>query len=302
MSVHPFPIEQEAAPQLAHETRPLYWSIRREFWENRYLYIAPLVVAGLALFGFFIRVMTLPRGLRTASTAAAQRMLFLKPFGLGASVIIVTALVSAAVYALDALHSERRDRSILFWKSLPVSDRTTVMAKALVAMILMPLLALTIAIVLDVVMLAILSLVMIGSRVGLGVMWSHLPFPSMILTMIYGVLAHALWFAPIYAWLLLVSAWARRVPWLWAVLPFPVAAMLEKGLFGTDLVSSFLRYRFGGALHTAFSVNAAKVAITKLSQLSPLRFLTEPGLWLGLLFAAACLWAAARLRRNREPF
>jgi hypothetical protein len=38
-----------------------------------------------------------------------------------------------------------------------------------------------------------------------------------------------------------------------------------------------------------------------LAQITPWRFLSSPGLWIGLAFAAVCLAASVRLRRYREP-
>ena len=51
---------------------------------------------------------------------------------------MLTAFLVGVFYCLDALHGERRDRSILFWKSLPVSDLTTVLAKASVPCRVLP--------------------------------------------------------------------------------------------------------------------------------------------------------------------
>lgn len=117
--------------------------------------------------------------------------------------------------------------------------------------------------------------------------------------MIYGLTVHALWFAPVYAFLLLVSAWAKRTPLLWAVLPFFVAGAMERLLFDSKLVASLLKYRFIGAMSLAFENGGHN--LEHISQLSPLRFLTSAGLWAGLVFAALCLAAAVRLRRDREP-
>jgi len=119
--------------------------------------------------------------------------------------------------------------------------------------------------------------------------------------MLYGLTVHALWFAPIYSWLLLVSAWARRVPFLWAALPFFAIYVVERLAFGRSSFAALLKYRVIGAMTEAFSLNASKGPITRIWQLTPLKFLSSSGLWLGLIFAALFLAAAVRLRRNREP-
>jgi ABC-2 type transport system permease protein len=111
-----------------------------------------------------------------------------------------------------------------------------------------------------------------------------------------------LWHAPVYSWLLLVSAWARRATFLWAVLPFVGVGVFERVAFGTTYVSWFLGYRLIGWFHQAAQVPPHGTAVSEpLAALTPGRYLTTPGLWLGLIFAAACLFAAIRLRRYRGP-
>ena len=100
----------------------LYWSVRRELWENRSIYIAPLAVAAVMLFGFLIA--TIGRAVATADPARRAAVLA-EPTSFAAGLIMAAAFLVGVFYSLEALHSERRDRSILFWKSLPVSDLTT---------------------------------------------------------------------------------------------------------------------------------------------------------------------------------
>jgi ABC-2 type transport system permease protein len=291
------------APAAIPEIRPMYWSVRRELWENRSIYIAPLVVAGVFLLGFLLSTITLPRRMEALPMFAleSQRSQVVMPYGIAASMIILTGFIVGVFYCLDALNSERRDRSILFWKSLPVSDRTTVLAKASIPFVVLPLLAFAVSLAVQWIMLLLSTAVLLGNGIHPATLWTRLPWFQMSLAMLYGLTAHVLWYTPIYAWLLLVSAWARRAAFLWAVLPFLVAFAVERVAFGTTHLAAMMRYRFGGAMTEAFVVDPRKAAITQLSDLDPSRFLSSPGLWLGLVFAAACLAAAVRLRRYREP-
>jgi ABC-2 type transport system permease protein len=90
---------------------------------------------------------------------------------------------------------------------------------------------------------------------------------------------------------------------LWAALPLVVIAVIEKMVFNTTYFGNLLKYRVTGAMIEAFGMDPVTHThgpIDQVWQLSPLRFLSAPGLWLGLLFTAGCLIAAIRLRRNRE--
>src|SRR5437773_10588476 len=117
---------QGIAPVAMSATRRMYWSVRRELWENRSIYIAPLAVAAVILFGFLISTIHLPDKMRAALALdpAKQHELIEQPYSFAALLIMGTTFIVAVFYCLDALHGERRDRSILFWKSLPVSDLT----------------------------------------------------------------------------------------------------------------------------------------------------------------------------------
>src|SRR6266496_4409666 len=204
------------------KTRPLYWSVRREVWENRSIYIAPLIVAAVQVFGFAISTIGLAERRRAVLLLdpAHQRAAIEMPYDLAAMMMIFTVFIVGVFYCLDALHGERRDRSILFWKSLPVSDLTTVLSKASIPLVVLPLLTFTITVAMQLIMLLLSSAVLLGNGLNVATLWTQLSFVQMSLLLLYHlVTVHALWPAPIYAWLLLVSGWARRAAFLWAVLP-----------------------------------------------------------------------------------
>jgi len=285
-------------------TRPIYWSVRRELWENRSIYIAPLAAAAVALFGFLIRTITLPHRMRAvlALDPAKQRQAVALPYSAVAALLILTAFIVGVFYCLDALHGERRDRSLLFWKSLPVSDRTTVLSKASISLVVLPLLIFAIILATQWIMLLLSSAVLLGNGSSVAMLWTRLPLFRMSLGLLYALTAIALWHAPLYGWLLLVSGWARRATFLWAVLPLLAITVFEGIAFRTAHFASFLKYRLIGWFTQGFDFKLPGTPpIDPLTQLTPGKFLSSPGLWLGLGAAAIFLAAAVRLRRYREP-
>lgn len=280
----------------------LYWSVRRELWEHRSVWIAPLAVAGLGLLAFLL---SLAKGSFDVSGFSAlppgkQQHLVMMPFGLAASVILVTGFIVAAFYCLDALNAERRDRSILFWKSMPVSDLTAVLAKALIPIAVVPVVAYAIALVAQAALLVLAGVGLKALGADVGSLYERLPVVVMVVALAYGVAVHALWYAPLFALLLLASVAFRR-PFLWVVVPAIVMQVLEKIAFDTAYTGAFIKYRLVGGMAEAFKPDAVGEPITSLAQLDPARFLASPGLWLGLLFAAGCLYVAIHLRRSKEP-
>jgi ABC-2 type transport system permease protein len=278
----------------ATQTRPMYWSIRRELWENRSIYIAPLVVAGVVLIGFLIA--TIGRAVVTVDPGQKVAV-FAERNDFAAGAIMVTAFIVAVFYCLDALHGERRDRTILFWKSLPVSDFTTVLSKAAIPLVILPLLTFAIIVCTQLIMLMLSSAALLIS--GLSAAPST-PWPQATLVLLYHlVTVHVLWHAPIYAWLLLVSGWARRATFLWAVLPPIAIGIIEKIAFNTSYFASMLLHRLTGPEHSPLAA-AGSAPAHPMMTFDPADFLSAPGLWIGLAFAAAFLAAAIRLRRYRE--
>ena len=215
--------------------------------------------------------------------------------------IIITAFIVGVFYCLDALHSERRDRSILFWKSLPVSDLTTVLSKASVPLAILPLIVLPIVVVMQFIMMLISSAALSSSGLA-ATTWANFNLFQQSLILLYSLIVIALWHAPIYGWALLVSGWARRATFLWAVLPLLAIGVLEKVAFSTSHFASMLKDRVFGAGDTAFVFQPHRgVAIDSLVQLTPGRYLTTPGLWIGLAFAAVFVVIAVRQRRYQGP-
>ena len=291
------------APPPMSKTRPMLWSVRRELWENRSIYLAPLIVTAVVLFATAISTIGLPRKMRNLPTLdpAKRHEAMVMPYSMAPAPIMFVTFVVGFFYSLDALYGERRDRSILFWKSLPVSDRTTVLSKAAIPLVVLPLIAFVLGEATQFIVLLLSTAVLAGRGMSAAPLWSEFHVFQEPLVMLWHLVAHVLYLAPICAWLLLVSAWARRTPFLWAVLPPFAIAIVEKIVFNTSYVPALLNNRVMGAMEASFTVEGQHGMPDRLSQLTPLSLVTAPGLWIGLIFTALFLAAAVRLRRNREP-
>src|SRR5512132_2665633 len=165
-------------PEALSATRPMYWSVRRELWENRFLYIAPLVVTAFVLFGTLISMIGLPRRMQSLETldAARQHAVVVRPFCLAPAPIMLATFLVGLFYSLDALYGERRDRSILFWKSLPVSDWRTVLAKASIPVVVLPLIAFVLSVIIFYILLALGTAVMVLSGMSPLTLWGEVRF------------------------------------------------------------------------------------------------------------------------------
>jgi len=282
-------------------TNPFLWALRREFWEYRSLYIAPLAAAGIFLVGFIVTIghqITNVRGM-SGMDAMEQRNALAGPYDMASGLMMAVGMIVGAYYALEALYGERRDRSILFWKSLPVSDLTTVLAKAFIPIILLQLLCWMIAVVLQFLMLLIQSAVMAGSGEHVSMLWAQLsPIEMWIMLLNHLITVHGLYYAPFYGWMLLVSSWARKAPFLWAALPVLALGALEKLVLNTSYFFHMLGDRLGGNPAVVFVKDWPADPMT---QLMPGHFLLSPVLWSGLIFTALCVAGAVRMRRYRSP-
>ena len=289
----------------AAATRPYYWGVWRELWENHSIYIAPLIVAAVQILGFGGSIVGLAerrRGVLLLDDPAKQRAAIEVPYDIVAIMMLFTVFAVGVFYALDALYGERRDRSILFWKSLPVSDLTTVLAKLTIPLVVLPLVGFALVVCVQVIMVLMSGAVLVVHGVSPATTWAHVPFFQNWVVLLYGLAAIALWHAPIYGYLLLISALARRAPFLWAALPPFVINVFEKITFGTSYFGKFMQHRLMGFAPDAFDFQDRKhPTVDSLLQFTPGKYLSSPGLWLGLIAAAVLIAAVVRLRRYHGP-
>jgi ABC-2 type transport system permease protein len=310
--------ESFVAPTTASRpVRPFYWSVMRELWENRSLVIAPLVAAGVLLIAVAISLIAnasqLSQGMQALSalTPEKQQMMIAGSyFGIG---IVVTLVMNVAVffYLLDALQGERKDRSVLFWKSMPVADTTTVLSKLFTATLIGPAIVLLTVLATQIVVLLLATVLLLIGGVNPLAVWANPQLFQVIVGSIYVLLAIELWYAPVSAWLLFVSAWAKRAAFLWAVLTPIAVIVFERVAFSTRYVQDLLGYRLISGLKTMFVARSAApqfndgVAVDMphrvFDALDPVGFLSNPWLWVGLVLAAGFVAAAIWMRRYREP-
>jgi ABC-2 type transport system permease protein len=226
--------------------------VRREFWEHRYLWIAPVAVEGVlivlgAIVGHGHVHLSDDMDFSGWPDLAAQRVAAFTILQWMLSVPACLVLIGVVSwYALDCLYAERKDRSILFWKSLPVSDGLTVLSKALVAMVAEPLVLFVVALIGFLVFAAMLSVRIAAGGVPAVFSWDLLEWFRTELVMLVMLTVAVLWYAPIVAAMMLLSVWARPNPFLWALLAPILAPIVERIALGTHYLSSFLNYRAFG--------------------------------------------------------
>jgi len=314
------------------------WMMRRELWEHRAIWAAPLVVLALLLLGALAgnifetevhvsadsvesgqadghtsdpapsgsasaEVQVVGPGEAVAAMPEEKRVGMLAVIYAGVSVAMFMVLgIIGFFYALDALYADRRDRSVLFWKSLPVSDTETVLSKFCVAAVLIPLIAAAAAIAgqLIVAIGGSIKLELTGGDGGMMLMPQVLGGGALAAVLL--AVVSTLWYAPVTAYLLLASAWAPKSPFLWAVLPPIALSMLEKIAFGSNHVGEFLKDRMLAPIVTLFDDarigDGPPQAFDIAGNISGL--LASPGMLLGLVAAAALLAGVVSLRRYRD--
>jgi ABC-2 type transport system permease protein len=285
--------------------------VRRELWEHRALWICPLVVAVLLALSAVIGQVHLDLDEVAQIATEHQRVALFTIVQWALSVpLYLMMLIVLSFYLLDCLYAERKDRSILFWKSLPVSDGLTVVSKLLVALVVVPLGVFALALLVHLVFSAILAMRVAAGNLPAVLSWNTFEWFRTEIAMLATLVLAVAWYAPVAAYLLLVSAWARRSPFLWSCLPPVLAPILERIAFGTYYLAHFIRYRSVGIWQTLALGQGHGHVIRRFADLRPVGTVldtlnyrgafTDIDLWLGLAFTAALAYAAIRIRRYRD--
>ena len=304
--------------------KSFFMLVKRETWEHRSLVWVPVITAALIVVAAIISSnvsgsVQLDVNLdgedstffaRLAIDEATQARLFSIWMGsIGLPVLVVTIIV-LFFYLLDALYAERKDRSILFWKSMPVSDSATVLSKLFTSMVAVPLWVWAVSLVMGLLTFVIIALKVSGTPIAPLGQFHFGAWIVLQLTLLQNLLLASLWYAPIAGWLLLVSVWAKRAPFLWAVLPPALVMLFEEIILNTEHVAQLLGYRLTHYFEAAsFGFNVETGAGSQVifdtikntyEGMSAASLLGEPHLYSGLVVAAVFVLLAIRLRRWRD--
>ena len=280
------------------------WALKRELWEISWIWLAPSGIAVVLILGFAAYAFHLPAQVTAAATldAAHQRQALLAPYDIVAGFLMIAGLLVSIIYCVDALYGERRDRSILLWKSLPVSDVMTVLAKLCIPLLVVPVVIWVLTVTVHVAMLFTSTAILAANGQSASLLWSELHLLPNSLGLLYHlVVLHGILTSPLYAWLLLVSAWATRAPLAWAILPPVAIGFLERIAFGTTHFGSLLLSWLGAGSSGETAPVAGATLMDSMVKVSVPRLLVAPSLWVGLAVAAMFVVGAVRLRRSAQP-
>ena len=296
--------------------------LRRELWEHRSLYLTPAVIAllvslmsltgNISIGGMehvdlgIVGASNMPENARAAALTGIMIAL--------ASTFVFAMWILTVFYTLDSLYAERKDRSILFWRSIPLTDFETVLSKLLTAVLLIPLVTFVLIVITHVVVLLTTS-VWIAMRGGDAwhLIWSAAPFFENWAAILVFLLALPLWMSPFIGWFLFVSAFAKRSPLLIAFLPIAMLPMFEKILFDSRVfVDAFFVRSVQMPLFVGLDnvklllqdgedfamLEDASLSLFSLMDLGG--FLSNPGFWLGIVVCGLFTTAAMYVRRYRD--
>jgi len=295
--------------------------IKRELWEHHSIYVTPAAISVIVTLGVLAMLMLMSgfaKELEMAIFGAqniagdAERRAVLTGLFVGTSWVFLVALMFLTVfYSLDSLYAERKDKSILFWRSMPATDAETVISKLLTAAVVIPSMTAVGIWVTHLVNLIVTSIWVSAKGGDAGVLvWGSISLFDNWLAALIVVVASGLWMSPFIAWFLFVSTWAKRMPILMAFMPPIVLGLLEWIVFRTQYFFTTIGAR--GDMRPLFhSMSLERFFeeeqwhngvqnISLLEHMDLVGFVTDTGFWSGILVCGILTTAAIYVRRYRD--
>jgi ABC-2 type transport system permease protein len=295
--------------------------MRRELWEHRSLYVTPAVVA-LVMILTILTAFVFASGHQnivnmgifgaTNIVGDTERRAALMALLIGNTMpFIFAGAILTIFYCLDSLYAERKSKSILFWRSLPITDAETVVSKFLTAALAIPLVAFAVIVIAHLVILLMTSIfVSIQGGSSMFLIWKSAPLFNAWTAILIITLLLPIWFSPFIGWFLFVSAWTKRTPLLMAFLPLVLLPTLEYWVLRTHLLFDAIKSRFDHLPifkgidpelffnEERFVAEADAVSLLGLIDIG--KFLASPQMWAGVIVAGLFITAAIYVRRYRD--
>lgn len=295
--------------------------IQREVWEHRSIYVTPLAIASivsLSVLAMLVFASGFAKELDIAIFGASnlagegERKAALTAFFVGTSwLFLVGVAILTVFYSLDSLYGERKDKSILFWRSLPVTDAETVISKLITAVLVIPVVG-----VLGIVATHLVNLLITGIWVSMKggdaglLIWGSVPLIDNWVAAFIVLVASGIWMSPFIAWFLFVSAWTKRAPLLMAFMPLILIPLLEWIILRTRFFATAVFDR-GDAIplfktldfESFFEEEHWRSGIDNISLLGHLdvvKFITSPSMWAGVIVCGLFVTATIYVRRYRD--
>ncbi|NOZ42231.1 MAG: hypothetical protein GXP02_03560 [Alphaproteobacteria bacterium] len=287
----------------------------REYWENRRAVLTtPLVITALSMvviiismgiFGRSIHIngetFTLQQVIANMSMQDAQSLKDnVNHLLLASSAPIMIGVWFSMIFtALGSLYDERKDNSILFWKSMPVSDSQTILSKLLTVTLVIPLVAIGFTFIFQIFLLIVGTFATIGTDYSAwDLLWSSTNLPAMLLREVVYVIMYSLWALPVLAWLMLASVVAKRSPLLLAGIPVVLFALFEALFFHTRYLIDFIGKHLSGGRIQGMGMGGDFNHFSPRGPLEILQSATQPAFWLGLAVAVILLYITVQLRKR----